>query len=85
MGANVILDWPGGAIVTLKRLPGNTSPLIAVMNGFHDGIAEKSVRMLQTLLGDALIPICVSMVFITVAAILAARAISVTGAAIITR
>jgi hypothetical protein len=31
------------------------------MNGFHDGIAEKSVRMLQTLLGDALIAICVLM------------------------
>ena len=67
MGANVIPDWPGGAIVTLKRLPGNTSPLIAVMNGFHDGIAEKSVRMLQTLLGDALIAIRVSIVFGTVA------------------
>ena len=67
MGANVIPDWPGGAIVTLKRLPGNTSPLIAVINGFHDGMAEKSVRMLQTLLGDALIAIRVSIVFGTVA------------------
>jgi hypothetical protein len=51
VGANVVPDWPGGAIVTLKRVPGDTFPLVAVMNGFHDGIAEKLVRMLQTLLG----------------------------------
>jgi hypothetical protein len=53
------------------------------MNGFHDGIAEKSVRMCQTLLGDALIEICVSMVFDTVAATPAATAIGVTSAPII--
>jgi hypothetical protein len=68
VGANVIPDWPGGATVTLKRLPGNMSPLIAMMNGFHDGIEEKPVRIPQTLLGDALIAVCVSMVLGTVAA-----------------
>lgn len=53
VGVNVIARLPGGAIVTRNWLPGEAIPLIAVMNGFHDGIAEKSVSTLQTLAGDA--------------------------------